>query len=162
MGVFFFTRRLHLTPGRTYILWDCGYEDILSGLDKFMDPGYNCCLITKHNPEFIANRHRNLKVVWVSEKRTENSIPPNLEHVMKTFDDFIKANPKDSIVVLEVFDYLVTSTGKRFVPAYSLLNRMLDMIVTTGNTLIVPISSKSLSKMEKALILRSSVAVINL
>ena len=152
-----FRRSLHLTSGRTYILWDCKLDKLLRRLRQFLDSDYKCVLFTRHNPRFIKNHHENLEIVWVSEEKCGNSLPPVREHIMRKFNDFLMAHPVDSIVVFDVFDYLATPEDEKFDSTLNMFRTIIDRTAMTNNILIVEISSKSFDETQRSHIERSGV-----
>jgi hypothetical protein len=112
-------------------------------------------LVTRHSPRFIPVRHENLRVVWMSSQKAENSIPPRREYVVRAQDDFFKEYPARAVLVLDVFDYLASPGEDEFEPTLEMLRLMIDRTAVTDNVLLVPVSAGVFDSRQMAIIMRS-------
>ena len=144
-----------LTPGRTYIIWDCTHRKLMRLIDKLLGSGWKCMLVTRHSPRFIPVRHKDLKVVWMSSQKAENSIPPRREYVVRAQADFNGECPAGSVFVLDVFDCLATPGKDEFEPTLEMLRLMIDRTAVTDNVLLVPVSAGVFDSRQRAVIMRS-------
>jgi hypothetical protein len=124
-------------------------------IGRLLGSGWKCMLVTRHSPRFIPVRHKDLKVVWMSSQKAENSIPPRREYVVRAQEDFYGEYPAGSVFVLDVFDCLATPDEEDFVSTLTMLRLMADKTAMTDSVLLVPVSSGAFSERQRAIIMRS-------
>lgn len=155
-----FHSSLNLIPGRTYILWGCGFRSINRTVQRLLKSGYRCHLFTKHHPRFFPEKRKGLEIVWVSTGSAPGSIPPNREKMFRKFEDIITGEPAGAVIILDVFNYLASPEKDDFSSTLVMLRLMVDRTAVTNDVLLVPISSKSFGERQRAQVMSIGVQIL--
>ena len=75
-----------------------------------------------------------LELYWLTERTTNNSIPPNLERLMKIFTD---AKDTEELIILDGFEWLIELHGNDKI--FDFINDLYDTLQGTNTKVLFPI-----------------------
>ena len=113
--------------------------------------GHCGMVITRQDPKQIKRlfNPETVKVWWLSELGTENSIKPNLQKLSLFISQYLENPPcPEPVVLLDGAEYLVASFG--FKPVLQLLQTLHDRFIAANGVLLVPINVEVLKPEERA------------
>jgi len=148
-------------PGHCYLVEEERpmYSNVL--LERKMDEGYAGLVITRMNPRRIRDEFKvSPEILWLTDKESsqEKTIPPSLEMLVHTIQEFIGTEEK-SIVVLDGIQYLVSSTN--FEAVLRFVRSLIDEISESKAILAVSLSPETMKPQEIS-ILEREMEVLNL
>jgi len=154
-------KEVKAVPGHCYLVEEERpmYSNVL--LSRKMDEGYSGLVITRMNPKRIRDEFKvPPEILWLTDKEStqEKTIPPSLEMLVHTVQEFIAAEEK-GMVVLDGIQYLVSSTN--FEAVLRLLRSLIDEVSESNCILAISISPETMKSQEIS-ILEREMEVLNL
>jgi PAS domain S-box-containing protein len=133
--------KYNVEKGRTYLMLE---KNLKKGVDVFMDllnNEFRGLAISRTPPEEVKKMLDDaVPVVWLSEKKKdEMTIPPFINYLERTIEDFLR---RDSVVLLDRLDYLVTQNG--FEEVLKFVHRMSELFYLRSAILILVIDPNTL------------------
>ena len=145
-------------PGGAYIVLGEDGSKAFEHLYKLSDHAPCLCII-KSPPDKIKRSfglHEGCKILWISDQTAStvtaggfDTIKPNLEYIVKSVLEFLKANPR-AVILIEGIDYF--SAKMEFVDMLKAVERMVDTIWLSKGILIVPVDPKAIDGKELAIL----------
>jgi hypothetical protein len=136
--------------GRIYLLKDERLEKTLSVTKSLADAGRDVLCISRYHPSIMSGRLplRNLQLVWLGERNSEDRISPdNLGKLKHRIATFAKEH-KNGVVVIDGLEYLALFNDfNRLNVFYEELN---DIIMDTRTVLFIPIDERLMEPKDMA------------
>ena len=148
-------------PGHCYLVEEERpmYSNVL--LSRKMDEGYAGLVITRMNPRRIRDEFKvPPEILWLTDKESiqEKTVPPSLEMLIHTIEEFISVEEK-GMIVLDGIQYLVSSTD--FEAVLRFVRSLIDEVSESNAILAVSISPETMKPQEIS-ILEREMEVLNL
>jgi hypothetical protein len=150
-----------LHPGDAYIIPDNDPQRAFSIFSEFLSKDFDGLCITKSNPKKIKRKfgltRKGTKVYWLTEftEANQDILPPKLEHILSTIEDFLAKRRNKKIILLDGVEYLITYSGDNFEPVLGFLRQVTDMISETNGLIIIPLNPMIISDKRIGILLRS-------
>lgn len=154
-------KEVKVLPGHCYLIEEEKpmYSNVL--LDRKMAEGYAGLVITRMNPKRIRDEFKAPpEILWLTDKESaqEKTIPPSLEMLIHTIQEFM-AGVEKGMIVLDGIQYLVSNTT--FEAVLRFLRSLIDEISESNCILAVSVSPETLKPQEIS-ILEREMEVLNL
>ena len=154
-------KEVKASPGHCYLVEEERpmYSNVL--LSRKMDEGYAGLVITRMNPKRIRDEFKVApEILWLTDKEStqEKTVPPSLEMLIHTIQEFMAAEEK-GIIVLDGIQYLTSSTN--FEAVLRFLRSLIDEISESNCILAISLSPETLKPQEVS-ILEREMEVLNL
>lgn len=154
-------KEVKASPGHCYLIEEERpmYSNVL--LSRKMDEGYAGLVITRMNPKRIRDEFKVApEILWLTDKESsqEKTIPPSLEMLIHTIQEFMAAEEK-GMIVLDGLQYLVSSTT--FEAVLRFLRSLIDEISESNCILALSLSPETM-KTQEISILEREMEVLNL
>lgn len=145
-----------IKAGKSYLVQEKFLERGLNVFNDLTEAEYAGLIISRAGPdELEENVGEGVEIIQLSrERKGKEIIPPKLDFVTKTIEDFMKRN---SVVLLDRFDYLIVQNG--FSEVLKFLNNITDLVSMSKSILIVVIDPETLSPQELSLLEKETEAV---
>lgn len=123
-----------LAEGKIYLVKEKGKDKSFSFFKKLTQSRKGLAVI-RENPKTMPYKNANVKYVWLSTSRAENSVnPSDIEMLYEEILDFISSSKK-GIVLLQGVDYLIRGTN--FSTVINTMTNLKDEISDKENILLV-------------------------
>lgn len=135
--------------GKSYLVLEKTLDRGVDVLSDLIGAGYSGMVISRtSHSELAENFEEEVEIMCFSEEKTGRGvIPPKLDIVGKSIEDFIS---RDSAVLLDRLDYLVVQNG--FNEVLKFLNKQTEKIHSTKSILLVVVDPDTLSSQELSLL----------
>ncbi len=150
-----------IQPGSVVIIQEKKTYLSYALIRRLSNEGMKCMIIGREPPERVQSvrfiRINEDDVIWLTTlvgKRCVN--PTHLGNVQNSLTRFIDSSRR-GIVLIDGLEYLISNNG--FDAVLKFINRIEDMIITTGTTVVVSIDPRTLDAQHLALIERGSETV---
>ncbi len=154
-------KEVKASPGHCYMIEEERplYSNVLLG--RKMDEGCAGLVITRLNPKRLRDEFKVApEILWLTDKESsqEKTVPPSLEMLIHTIQEFMETEEK-GMIVLDGLQYLVSSTN--FEAVLRFLRSLIDEISESNCILALSISPETLKPQEVS-ILEREMEVLNL
>ena len=150
-----------IQPGSVVIIQEKKTYLSYALIRRLSNEGMKCMIIGREPPERVQSvrfiRINEDDVIWLTTlvgRRCVN--PTHLGSVQNSLTKFIDSNRR-GIVLIDGLEYLIANNG--FDAVLKFINRIEDMIITTGTTVVVSVDPRTLDAQHLALIERGSETV---
>ncbi|OGS55461.1 MAG: hypothetical protein A3K60_05540 [Euryarchaeota archaeon RBG_19FT_COMBO_56_21] len=148
-------------PGHCYLIEEERpmYSNVL--LNRKIEEGYAGLVITRMNPKRIRDEFKKPpEILWLTDKESsqEKTVPPSLEMLIHTMQEFI-SNRDKGMIVLDGVQYLVSSTN--FEAVLRFLRSLIDEISESDCIFAISLSPETMKQQEVS-ILEREMEVLNL
>ncbi len=150
-----------MQPGSVVIIQEKKTDLSYALIRRLSNEGVQCMIIGREPPERVQSvrsiRVNEGDVIWLTTlvgRRCVN--PTHLGVVQSSLTKFIDSNRR-GIVLVDGLEYLISNNG--FEAVLKFINRIEDMIITTGITVVVSVDPRTLDAQHLALIERGSETV---
>lgn len=157
----------YIQTGNTYIVKDKTGSTAFDMFQKFIDSGFEGLCISKTNPKKILERYgltsNPENTFWLTDisSKTENVIPPKLEHISMEIENFMDKTKSKKIIILDGVEYLISYSGDIFNTVLGFLRKISDRISESDTVLIIPLNFETLDSQRISLITRSGIEIFN-
>lgn len=111
--------------------------------------GLGGLIITRMNPKRVRERYdlRHSKILWLTdrESQTEETIPPSLERVMFTIEEFI-STVREGTILIDGVEYLVSNNT--FEAVLKFIRQLVDEVSESDFVLLISLAPKTLQERE--------------
>lgn len=154
-------KEVKVTPGHCYLIEEERpvYSNVL--LSRKMAEGFRGLVITRMNPRRIRDDFQEQpEILWLTDRESsqEKTIPPSLEMIVHTIQEFI-GTPGEGMVVLDGIQYLTSNTN--FESVLRFLRSVIDEISESKCILALSVSPETMKPQEMS-ILEREMEVLNL
>ncbi|MBX8636681.1 MAG: DUF835 domain-containing protein [Thermoplasmata archaeon] len=150
-----------IQPGSAVIIQEKKPHLSYALIRRLSSEGMKCMIIGREPPERVQSvrfiRINEEDVIWLTTlvgRRCVN--PTHLGSVQNALTKFIDSNRR-GIVLIDGLEYLISNNG--FDAVLRFINKIEDMIITTGTTVVVSVDPRTLDAQHLALIERGSETV---
>lgn len=157
--------KLHI--GDTYLITETEPRKSFEIFSEFISKDYKGLCITKSNPKKISRKFslfkKGVKTYWLTDisETKKDILPPKLEHILSTIEDFLSEEQDKKIVLLDGIEYLIFYRGDIFDAVLSFLRRLTDRTSETNALILIPLDPSILSKQRMSLLKRSGMEIYN-
>ncbi len=150
-----------LNPGRSYLIEEEKPVNVFRLLSKYTEGKGNGLIITRSNPKRIRERY-NLKterILWLTDREstTEETMPPTLERLIYSIEEFIRASGKGA-VMLDGIEYLISNNS--FEAVLRFIRRLVDHISESQFVMLLSLSPKTMKEQEVKIVEREMEVVM--
>lgn len=145
---------LEIRPGHSYLIEeDRPVQSNLLFAQKLKE-GYRGLEITRTNPSQVREEYGiSGEIIWLTDKESKNerTIPPSLEIIMHTIEEFLKEGGK-GILLIDGLQYLISNTS--FDGVLRFLRRLIDEFSESDSIMIISVSPGTLNPQELSILER--------
>jgi len=135
------------------------YSNVL--LSRKIEEGFTGLVITRMNPKRIRDEFKKPpEILWLTDKESsqEKTVPPSLEMLIHTIQEFME-NAQKGMIVLDGVQYLVSSTN--FEAVLRFLRSLIDEVSESDCIFAISLSPETMKQQEVS-ILEREMEVLNL
>jgi len=148
-------------PGHCYLIEEEKpmYSNVL--LSRKIEEGFTGLVITRMNPKRIRDEFKKPpEILWLTDKESsqEKTVPPSLEMLIHTIQEFME-NAQKGMIVLDGVQYLVSSTN--FEAVLRFLRSLIDEVSESDCIFAISLSPETMKQQEVS-ILEREMEVLNL
>ena len=147
--------RVELIAGKSYLLEEEKPELAYRLMTGKVREGYQGLAIVRGHPKALKQRlgEAEATVLWLTDKESkeEKTIPPSLERIMVTIEEFIKER-KRSIVLLDDVQYLISNTA--FEGVIRFVRTLVDEVAEREAIFILSLDPEGLKPQERSILER--------
>ncbi len=149
---------ISLEWGSSYFIDEYSPEFSLKIFKAIVDQNTNGLFITRTEPQKAGEQWKllNSKIIWLCSRSGSGCLPPALEKISHTVNEFINNNP-NSVVYLDGLEFIVNNND--FLKTLSLIDNLKENIAIKRSILLFPISSTIFSEKEIALLGKNSIRI---
>ncbi len=134
--------------GKSYLIKEQYLDKGLDILNDFIQAGYRGMVISRTTPEdFKDIILGDVEILWLSEKKGRDVVPPDLNVLRKNVEDFLSRN---SVVLLDRLDYLIVQKG--FNDVLRFLEEIIETVYLSKGVLLVVVDPETLNSQELSLL----------
>ncbi len=138
-----------MKTGRSYLVEEERAANVFRLFAKASEINGAGLLVTRSNPKRIRERYalRSERILWLTDRESSNeeTIPPTLERLIYTIEEFMKTGGKGAIM-LDGIEYLVSNNS--FEAVLRFLRRLVDHVSESQFILLISLSPKTLKEQE--------------
>jgi chromosomal replication initiator protein DnaA len=138
-----------LVGGRSYLIEEDRPANVFRLSRESIEDGSSAFLVTRTNPKRLRDLFDlgEARIVWLTDRDSvsEDTIPPTLERIIYTIENFIKRTDK-GVVVLDGLEYLISNNN--FDAVLRFLRRLVDEVSESSCFLLLSVSPKTLKEQE--------------
>lgn len=138
-----------LVGGRSYLIEEDRPANVFRLSRESMEDGSSAFLVTRTNPKRIRDLFDlgEARIVWLTDRdsASEETIPPTLERIIYTIENFIRRTDR-GVVVVDGLEYLISNNT--FDAVLRFLRRLVDEMSESSCFLLLSVSPKTLKEQE--------------
>ncbi|KYC45974.1 MAG: acetoacetate metabolism regulatory protein AtoC [Candidatus Methanofastidiosum methylothiophilum] len=145
-----FPIKYDIPPGKSFIVYENKYEKSFEIFKDLVTHNVSGLAITRTPPDSLKKKYDLEKTpfLWLSKIEGQNTISPiYLNSIITLITDFFN-KCKDSIVIVEGIEYLITQNN--FDTVLKFIQALRDLVIIENSKLIIPLNKDAFSQKEIA------------